>query len=71
MFATSKSVLHRIIPLHLLAEYVATVSTTSVGRGIELPQKKFSGHRASPNENSFGKCLPSEKIRIADKCPTE
>lgn len=53
--ATPKSVLHRIIPLPLLAKYVATVPTTSVGRGIELPRKEFSGHRASPNKNSFGK----------------
>lgn len=44
----------------MLAVCVATLPTTNVGRGIRLPRKEFRGHKASPNKDSFGKCLMQE-----------
>lgn len=53
----------------MLAVCVATLPTTNVGRGIRLPRKEFRGHRASPNKDSFGKCLMQEAALDTESYP--
>ena len=53
----------------MLAVFVATLPTTNVGRGIRLPRKEFRGHRASPNKDSFGKCLMQEAALDTESYP--